>query len=790
MDFKDHEQDHPSVERLPLVQSKPMMLMKKNYKCTSCNKKFKNETSLNYHSMFHTSEEKSPSIIEPPKYSKSLEKDAKIDIRSQNKTQNTSAMFVSSDSDSDDDSRHLSLKHISNSVKRHSTSSTVLKKLEIEVKAKPVSKIVVQKPETDIKKKVSKFECEKCKKKFKDPMTLEYHKITFHVEKSSPVSPSTKSTPIASSSDGEKAKKRKLQVKPKENLKKQNIVADSNKSKCLTGIFRKTQKYSEPSDDENPQHVIDSIKSTLSMMKQRKERDIYESSSSKKKYRTYSTDESDLSDSDAMDEVKQPKVKSKSSKNHKKRELKMNFKKHYDSSSEESSEEIDRKSLKRKSSSDKSIEKEFQNYSIDAILHSKDEDCKNSKKKNAKQIKRQRRPSMKVVKKTKKTVTSDSEPEIVKKEIKIEPIIELEDSEDESSKMREKIFESNSKEKCQNCNKSFKNELVLRYHQLHCEAPNKSTSKTYIERNILQIKKSSESPADKILKKFSKSKTEETTENDKTEKPKISEKIQEKVSKQSTDNPLLSPCNNDSPKIESRTMDVHVKESHNYKVYVSIKKLNKETTKKFNLDINEPKIKLKENEDVKGKLKPKESAKNTLQGKNKEKVILKSISKPKTKLKVAENLKLKEPKLKEKQGGKVKCPQCGKKYADSMALEYHKITFHVEEEETKLFSESIYHEQMSFDKNVLRLNESDVGQSRRNSITIEQNDIEKDISNEKRQKSEEKIEMTKIKKTNEVQKQKKDKIEILKHQNPIVENSKTSNNYCICDKPERDDMLG
>ena len=83
MDFKEHEQDHPSVERLPLVQSKPMMLMKKNYKCTSCNKKFKNETSLNYHSMFHTSEEKSPSIIEPPKYSKSLEKDAKIDIKPQ-----------------------------------------------------------------------------------------------------------------------------------------------------------------------------------------------------------------------------------------------------------------------------------------------------------------------------------------------------------------------------------------------------------------------------------------------------------------------------------------------------------------------------------------------------------------------------------------------------------------------------------------------------------------------------------------------------------------------------------
>jgi len=243
-------------------------------------------------------------------------------------------------------------------------------------------------------------------------------------------------------------------------------------------------------------------------------------------------------------------------------------------------------------------------------------------------------------------------------------------------------------------------------------------------------------------------------------------------------------------KIESRTMDLDVKESHNYKVYVFIKKLNTEEKRKFNLDINEPKIKLTEKKDVKGKLKPKESAKNTLPGKNKEKTTLKSISKPKTKLKVTENLKLKEPKLIEKQGGKVKCPQCGKKYADSMALEYHKITFHVEEEETKLFSESIYHEQMSFDKNVLRLNESDVGQSRRTSITSEQNNKEKDISNEKRKRSKEKTETNKTKKTHEVKKDKKDKNEILEHQKPIVENTKTSSIYCICDKPERDDMIG
>ena len=138
MDFKDHEKDHPSVERLPLVQPKPMMFVKNNYKCSSCNKKFKNETSLNYHSMFHTSEEKSP-YTEPAKPTKSSDKDVKNDIRSHSKIQHTSNSYDSSDSDSDDDSRHLSLKHISNSVKRHSEPSSVPKKPEIDFKKKDLS---------------------------------------------------------------------------------------------------------------------------------------------------------------------------------------------------------------------------------------------------------------------------------------------------------------------------------------------------------------------------------------------------------------------------------------------------------------------------------------------------------------------------------------------------------------------------------------------------------------------------------------------------------------------------
>merc|ERR550539_1937131 len=150
------------------------------------------------------------------------------------------------------------------------------------------------------------------------------------------------------------------------------------------------------------------------------------------------------------------------------------------------------------------IESEFQSHSIDAILRSKD-DPKGAKKIQNKNVSKQVKPTAVDAKAAK--VTSDSEPEIVKKEIKTEPVVDIVDSEDESSKIREKLFSTTSgKEKCEKCNKNFKNLLTLRYHQLHCDVSSKSTSSTNknsVEKNILQIKKSSESPADKILKKLS-----------------------------------------------------------------------------------------------------------------------------------------------------------------------------------------------------------------------------------------------------------------------------------------------
>ena len=167
-------------------------------------------------------------------------------------------------------------------------------------------------------------------------------------------------------------------------------------------------------------------------------------------------------------------------------------------SSDDEDEYVSKKSVVKKNLASKTIEKEFQSHSIDAILRSKDEP--KEKKKLIKPIK------AKNVKKP-KTVTSDSEPEIVKKEEKPEIKIEILDSEDESTKMRESLLSTkNSKVKCEGCNKTFKNTLVLNYHQLHCEIPQTSKSAfNLVEKSILSSKKSSESPADKILKKLTES---------------------------------------------------------------------------------------------------------------------------------------------------------------------------------------------------------------------------------------------------------------------------------------------
>ena len=698
--------------------------------------------------MFHTNDEKQVTETVSPG-SKSVKKASAI---SGAKKSSRSASFDSSDSDSDNESRHLSLKHISNSVKRISEEKQ--KNVQKFPKLKP--KVSESESEQEAKKTPkTKQECDKCKKKFSNSMALEYHKITFHVtsEASSPSAAENKT--------GEKAKKRKSLTKPSQNLKKQKTSpnkTDTNKSKCLTGIFRKTQKQSDLSEDDSKQ-VIETIKSTLSMMHKRTFTS-FNSASRVRQSINYKDNSSSSSDSDSDEEPMPPKDARKGKgttqrKNISSKSRVVTKKRNKAEVTDESSSEDEPLAKKVVKKGPKrvphTIESEFQSHSIDAMLRSKD-DQKGAKKVQNKNVSKQVKPT--VDSKAAK-VTSDSEPEIVKKEIKTEPVVDIVDSEDESSKIRERLFSTtNVKEKCEKCNKNFKNLLTLRYHQLHCDVSSKSTSSTSknsVEKNILQIKKSSESPADKILKKLS----------EKVLKP-DTKSAQTQVSK-----PKVKQCG------------------------VKVKKISKGEMKKFEDDIEKkakptpPRMKEKPNSSKVRKPTVKASTTSVKNLKQKKPVAAKTVSSPGTGV---------------GGGTRVRCDQCGKKYADSLALEYHKITFHVGEEETKLFSTSLYNEQMNFDQTVLKLNEqeattliSDSAKSPKPDKRKPSIEAEKKPGKSGREASKQEKKKVPIKKVNtEKVKSKKVLEKAMEKAKPKTEAlvGKLSSGYCICDKPEREDMLG
>ena len=70
--------------------------------------------------------------------------------------------------------------------------------------------------------------------------------------------------------------------------------------------------------------------------------------------------------------------------------------------------------------------------------------------------------------------------------------------------------------RCENCNKSLKNSIILQYHMLHCTPTpgQKSEKKTFssssggqlppaaVEKKIIESKRSTASPVDMILKKL------------------------------------------------------------------------------------------------------------------------------------------------------------------------------------------------------------------------------------------------------------------------------------------------
>ena len=94
-------------------------------------------------------------------------------------------------------------------------------------------------------------------------------------------------------------------------------------------------------------------------------------------------------------------------------------------------------------------------------------------------------------------VTSDSEPEIVKKESVKTDVMEMKHDESDgnecmSNKIREKLLSTKSeKVKCESCSKTFKNSVILQYHQLHCIAHNKYVSPSTshaVEKKIVSSK--------------------------------------------------------------------------------------------------------------------------------------------------------------------------------------------------------------------------------------------------------------------------------------------------------------
>lgn len=174
--------------------------------CTVCKKKFKNLTSLNYHEMFHTQEERDE-VLGAPAHKPVAEADSgeesdseeetfkKIKVKKNRpkdghkskpqpaKVTDKRLSEASEDSDNACDSNYLSLKHISMSIKKQDERRGARPQ---DLLPKPTAiKAEAKRTGTPPARKV-KFTCDQCKKKFSDALAMEYHKITFHVDCSPP----------------------------------------------------------------------------------------------------------------------------------------------------------------------------------------------------------------------------------------------------------------------------------------------------------------------------------------------------------------------------------------------------------------------------------------------------------------------------------------------------------------------------------------------------------------------------------------------------------------------------
>ena len=424
----------------------------------------------------------------------------------------------------------------------------------------------------------------------------------------------------------------------------------------------------------------------------------------------------------------------------------------------------DEDEVEQESNRNKVSNNEFARHSISDILKRKDI-SKASKPKLPKDIAKAgnlNKIISKVYQKKTNTVTSDSEPEIVKKEtIKTEQ--ESDGTVSSSSLLEKPSFLSKpvvAKVKCDNCPRTFKNDITLQYHQLHCEAP-KSSLASAVEKKIIH-KKAAESPADKILRK-------------------LSEKV---IESQPSPSPEVVPSN----KQEESNDEINKKpEPKMKKISVNIKKINKKELNRLSDDVPSTGLTKKKNLPVKkSPFKPKSKSK--------------SSSEDKTWL--GGRLNRNNPN-KETSGKRFDCDRCKKKFSDKIALEYHKITFHVEEE-AALLSSSAYSEQMKTDPEVLKVTRDELNldgkKNPEKNIKISKEKPAKSQPNLKisSQKSKAPETIIKAKSPNrnkssewKINESKiKDKPLPKKNQSIQKMFTKKTKSYCFCDKPETNDMIG
>ena len=142
--------------------------------------------------------------------------------------------------------------------------------------------------------------------------------------------------------------------------------------------------------------------------------------------------------------------------------------------------------------------------------------------------------------------------------------------------------------RCENCNKSLKNSIILQYHQLHCtptqahksEKKNTSSSSTSlaspaVEKKIIDSKRSNASPVDMILKKLTEKVHSSSTSSSTLSSPVTSPGSNYKFFKSKAgDEKSAESVKEDEEDEASKKMKDHIKSCRDKQISVSMKKIS------------------------------------------------------------------------------------------------------------------------------------------------------------------------------------------------------------------------